>query len=319
MIEIRELVKNYGKLEVLKNVELTVERGDIYGLLGKSGAGKSTLLRCINGLEEYTSGSVKVNGTEISALKGVELRQFRKDVGMIFQNFSLLDRKTVFQNIEIPLKCWKYPYAQRKKRVEELVQLVGLEDKLNEYSHNLSGGQKQRVAIARALALNPQIVLCDEATSALDTKTTCSILDLLAQINKRFGITIIVVTHEISVVQRICNKISMLEDGKVMISGNTEEILLDPNLTVENLVGNKKDFLEQKGIHYQITFSGDEEKSRVLTEMAIKTNVPFSIVWGEFQIYRGVLFRTYVIQMEEIYRETIECYLSSRQIKYREV
>lgn len=319
MIEIRELVKNYGKLEVLKNVELTVERGDIYGLLGKSGAGKSTLLRCINGLENYTSGTVKVNGTEISTLQGKELRQFRKDVGMIFQNFSLLDRKTVFQNIEIPLKCWKYPYNQRKKRVEELVQLVGLEDKLNEYSHNLSGGQKQRVAIARALALNPQIVLCDEATSALDTKTTCSILDLLAQINKRFGITIIVVTHEISVVQRICNKISMLEDGKVMISGNTEEILLDPNLTIENLVGNKKDFLEQKGIHYQLTFSGEEEKSRVLAEMAIKTKVPFSIVWGEFQIYRGVLFRTYVIQMDESYRESIESYLSNRQIKYREV
>lgn len=319
MIEIRGLIKNYGKLEVLKNVDLTVERGDIYGLLGKSGAGKSTLLRCINRLEEYNAGSVRVNGTDISKLQGKQLRQFRKDIGMIFQNFSLLDRKTVFQNIEIPLKCWKYPYDERKRRVKELIRLVGLEEKSNEYSRNLSGGQKQRVAIARALALNPKIVLCDEATSALDTKTTGSILDLLEKINKELGITIIVVTHEISVVQRICNKISMLEDGKVTISGQTEEILLNPDLTVENLVGNKKDFLDQKGIHYQITFSGEEEKLRILTEMAMNTHIPFSIVWGEFQVYRGVLFRTYVIQTEEIHRKVIEGYLSDRQIQFKEV
>ena len=319
MIEIRGLIKNYGKLEVLKNVDLTVERGDIYGLLGKSGAGKSTLLRCINRLEEYNAGSVRVNGTDISKLQGKQLRQFRKDIGMIFQNFSLLDRKTVFQNIEIPLKCWKYPYDERKRRVKELIRLVGLEEKSNEYSRNLSGGQKQRVAIARALALNPKIVLCDEATSALDTKTTGSILDLLEKINKELGITIIVVTHEISVVQRICNKISMLEDGKVTISGQTEEILLNPDLTVENLVGNKKDFLDQKGIHYQITFSGEEEKLRILTEMAMNTHIPFSIVWGEFQVYRGVLFRTYMIQTEEIHRKVIEGYLSDRQIQFKEV
>lgn len=319
MIEIKGLTKNYGELKVLKSVELTVDKGDIYGLLGKSGAGKSTLLRCLNGLEGYNSGSVKVDGIEIANLRGKELRKFRKGVGMVFQNFSLLDRKTVYQNVEIPLKCWKYPREKRRERVEELIRLVGLEDKLNEYSHNLSGGQKQRVAIARALALNPEIVLCDEATSALDTKTTGSILDLLEKINKELGITIIIVTHEISVVQRICNKLSMLEDGKITISGRTEDILLDPALTVQNLVGNRKDFLQQGGIHYQITFSGNEEKTEILSEMAIKTKAPFSVVWGEFQVYRGILFRTYVIHIEESYRREIESFLCERQINYREV
>ena len=319
MIEIKELNKNYGELKVLRNVDLTVERGDVYGLLGKSGAGKSTLLRCINGLETYDSGSVKIAGTEVSDLKGKELREFRKGIGMVFQNFSLLDRKTVYQNVEIPLKCWKYDEGKRKQRVRELIRLVDLDDKIHEYSHNLSGGQKQRVAIARALALNPQIVLCDEATSALDTKTTGSILDLLDKINRELGITIIIVTHEISVVQRLCNKVSMLEDGKITISGKTEDILLDPHLSSQNLVGNRQEFLGQKGIHYQLIFSGEEEQTEMLSDMAMKTGVPFSIVWGEFQIYRGVLFRTYIISIDEKNRKEIEKYLSDRQIKYQEV
>ena len=206
MIEITNLEKNFGDLEVLKKINLKIMDGEIYGLVGVSGAGKSTLLRCINGLESYSNGSLKVNGTEVKDLDKKQKKIFQKNIGMIFQHFPMLTRKTVYDNIAFPMKCWKYGKKEIDQRVKELAEIVGITDKLGEKPANLSGGQKQRVAIARALSMNPKILLSDEATSALDPKTTQSILALLKEINEKLGITIIIVTHQMEVVRQVCQK-----------------------------------------------------------------------------------------------------------------
>ena len=219
MIIAENLCKNYGDLQVLKNIHLKIEDGDIYGLVGKSGVGKSTLLRCINGLETYQSGSLQVEGEEVSKKNGKALRLFRKQIGMVFQHFSLLERKSVRDNIALPMKCWGISGKESEKEVERLAKIVGLEDKLDVKARNLSGGQKQRVAIARALTLKPKILLCDEATSALDPKTTKDILKLLKKINQEMNITIVMVTHQMSVVREICNKVSILEKGRIVEEG----------------------------------------------------------------------------------------------------
>ncbi|HSN58835.1 MAG TPA: ATP-binding cassette domain-containing protein, partial [Clostridiaceae bacterium] len=190
MINIRNLDKSFGGTQVLKDISIDIEAGDIYGIIGLSGAGKSTLLRCINGLEGYDSGIVSVMGTTVGGLDQEEIRQLRRNLGMIFQNFNLLGRKDVFENIALPMELWGFDKKAVNERVRELLKLVGLEDKIHEKPKNLSGGQKQRVAIARALALQPKVLLCDEATSALDPRTTKSILDLLREINSRLGLTI---------------------------------------------------------------------------------------------------------------------------------
>ena len=201
MIEICDLNKSFGELNVLKNINLTIPTGEIYGLVGRSGAGKSTLLRCMNGLEGYDSGSVKIDGIEVKDRDKDEMRDLRKEMGMIFQTFSLVSRRSVYQNVALPLKCWKYPKQEIDKRVKELLELVEITEKVDERPEVLSGGQKQRVAIARALALNPKILLCDEATSALDPKTTQSVLNLLQDINRKLGLTIVVVTHQMEVIR----------------------------------------------------------------------------------------------------------------------
>ncbi|MCI9339822.1 MAG: ATP-binding cassette domain-containing protein, partial [Dorea sp.] len=221
MIEIKNLKKIWedDKSSVLEDINLTIEDGDIYALVGRSGAGKSTLLRCINGLTSYQGGSLTVDGCEIKDLKDKELREFRRRVGMIFQHFSLLERETVYQNIALPMQCWKYPKEETDKKVKELLELVGLTDKMNARPRNLSGGQKQRVAIARALTMEPKILLCDEATSALDPKTTNSILELLLEINQKIGITIVIVTHQMEVVRKACNKACILEQGRIADEG----------------------------------------------------------------------------------------------------
>ena len=228
MIKLMGVKKSFGNVQVLKDISIEINEGEIYGLIGHSGAGKSTLLRCINGLESYDDGLVNVMGNEVKSLNKNELRAFRKDLGMIFQNFNLLNRKTVYKNIALPLEVWGYDKDKIKKRVLELLKLVDLEDKINSKPAQLSGGQKQRVAIARALALNPKILLCDEATSALDPKTTKDILALLNKINKELGITIVVVTHQMEVVKEICEKVALLEDGILVAKGAVEEVFLKP-------------------------------------------------------------------------------------------
>lgn len=234
--------------EVLKNINFNIEKGDIYGLVGRSGAGKSTLMRCINGLTGYDSGSLKVYGREVKLFSEKELREFRKSIGMIFQHFSLLERRNVYHNIAIPMECWGYSEKEISERVMKLLKLVGLEEKSGVKPRELSGGQKQRVAIARALAMEPSILLCDEATSALDPNTTNAILELLYRINQDMGITIVMVTHQMEVVRRICRNMAIIENGEAEITGNVEEIFKADPPQLKRLLGTQEiERLDERG------------------------------------------------------------------------
>lgn len=260
MIELRNVNKTFHSegvtVEAVKNVNIKIEDGEIFGIIGYSGAGKSTLVRCINLLERPTSGEVLVDEVDLTSLSEKDLRNARKGIGMIFQQFNLFSSRTVFQNIEYPLKHSKLTKAEKKKWVEELLRLVELESKAKVYPSQLSGGQKQRVAIARALASNPKILLCDEATSALDPQTTLSILKLLKQLNKQLGITIIMITHEMQVIKEICDRVAVMENGKVVEAGDVFSIFASPREAIT------KDFIDTTSNLSKI-FSLLEEKSDI--------------------------------------------------------
>ncbi len=228
-IEVRGLKKEYNRdgdrVEALRGVNLAIEKGEIYGIIGMSGAGKSTLIRCLNYLERPTEGEVLIGGVELGSLSERELRKQRSRIAMIFQNFNLLMQKTVLDNVAFPLQIQGIRRRERRKRALELLEIVGLAEKAHAYPAQLSGGQKQRVAIARALACNPKILLCDEATSALDPQTTASILNLLREINEKYGITIVVITHQMSVVREICHRVAVVENGRIAKEGGVEEVL----------------------------------------------------------------------------------------------
>lgn len=233
MIELKNISKTFqtadGTVEALKNVNLSIEDGDIYGIIGMSGAGKSTLVRCINMLERPTEGSVIINGVDIGKLGAAELRRERRKITMIFQGFNLLMQRTCIDNICFPLELAGVKKKEARKKAAELLETVGLPDKGGAYPAQLSGGQQQRIAIARALATEPEILLCDEATSALDPKTTQPILDLIAEINERLGITVIVITHQMSVVEKICSKVAILDGGEVVEEGSVSEVFTNPH------------------------------------------------------------------------------------------
>ena len=232
MIEIKNLSKTFqsgdGTVEALKNVNLSIEDGDIYGIIGMSGAGKSTLVRCINMLERPTEGQVIIDGCDIGTLSEIELRKIRRNVTMIFQSFNLLAQRTCIKNICFPLELAGVKKDAAKKRAMELLELVGLPDKADAYPSQLSGGQQQRIAIARALATDPKILLCDEATSALDPNTTHSVLSLIKDINAKLGITVIIITHQMSVVEEICNKVAILDQGEVVEEGAVSDVFSKP-------------------------------------------------------------------------------------------
>ena len=232
MIEIKDLTKEFqtadGTVEALRNVNLNIQDGDIYGIIGMSGAGKSTLVRCINMLERPTKGQVLIDGQDIAKLSDKELRAVRRDVTMIFQGFNLLMQRTCLKNICFPLELIGMDKEKAKKRALELLDVVGLPDKANAYPAQLSGGQQQRIAIARALATDPKVLLCDEATSALDPKTTHAILELIRDINERLGITVIIITHQMSVVEEICNRGAILDSGSVVEEGVVSEVFSSP-------------------------------------------------------------------------------------------
>ena len=216
--------KSFDNLQILKGVSLNIEKGEIFGIAGRSGVGKSTLLRCVNGLEQYNSGSIKVDGAEVGSLSPEELRLFRKNVGMVFQNFSLVTRASVYENIAFAMKIWNCDKNRIDRRVKELLEVVGIPEKINARARDLSGGQKQRVALARALAMNPSVLLCDEATSALDPKSTIDILSLLDEINKNFNITIVMVTHEMEVIKTLCDSMAVMANGNVEATGSVEQV-----------------------------------------------------------------------------------------------
>ena len=315
MIKLMGVKKSFGNVQVLKDISIEINEGEIYGLIGHSGAGKSTLLRCINGLESYDDGLVNVMGNEVKSLNENELRAFRKDLGMIFQNFNLLNRKTVYKNIALPLEVWGYDKDKIKKRVLELLKLVDLEDKINSKPAQLSGGQKQRVAIARALALNPKILLCDEATSALDPKTTKDILALLNKINKELGITIVVVTHQMEVVKEICEKVALLEDGILVDKGAVEEVFLKPGISIKKFLGEEEnDTLPSSGVNIRILFPSKCSESAIITKMARELAIDFSIVGGKLEKFREDVLGSLVINIDESQKDTVLSYLQDKDI-----
>ncbi|PIH03530.1 methionine ABC transporter ATP-binding protein [Clostridium combesii] len=319
MIEISNLQKFYGDTKVLRDINVEIDKGDIYGLLGVSGAGKSTLLRCINGLESYEAGSLKVNDIEVKNLNEKELRAFRKNIGMIFQQFSLLERKTVYENVALPMECWGYKKQDIDKKVKELLELVELGDKIKSKPKELSGGQKQRVAIARALTLDPQILLCDEATSALDPSITNSILELLKKINRELGITIVVVTHQMNVVKQVCNKMAILSKGNLEAKGKVEDIFLDKPKVLEELLGELEDnVIPKQGVNIEIIERENIQKSSLLSSLAIDTKVKYSLVWGGTDKYRDKILGAFVINIKEDDKLKITNYLNEKHIEWRE-
>lgn len=320
MIEISKLQKFYGDTEVLRNINVEIDKGDIYGLVGISGAGKSTLLRCINGLEFYEAGSLKVNGIEVKNLNEKKLRAFRKNIGMIFQQFSLLERKTVYENVALPMECWGYKRQDIDKKVKELLELVELGDKINSKPRQLSGGQKQRVAIARALTLDPEILLCDEATSALDPNITNSILELLKKINRELGITIVVVTHQMDVVKHVCNKMAILSKGNLEAKGKVEDIFLDKPKVLEELLGELEDsVIVKKGVNIEIIERENIQESSILSSLAIDTKVKYSLIWGGTDKYRDKVLGSFIINIKSDDKSKIINYLNEKHIEWREV
>ncbi len=313
MIEITGLGKYFGDHKVLSDISLSVGKGDVFGIVGHSGAGKSTLLRCLNGLEGYSEGSVKVKGREVKDLNDVELKQLRRDMGMIFQNFNLMNRKNVFENIMFPLKVWGTPKAEAEARVNELLELVGLSAKRDEKVRNLSGGQKQRVGIARALALNPEILLCDEATSALDPKTTISILELLMDINRKLNVTIIAVTHQMEVVKMICNKVIILDGGRVVDSGDTDKLFLAPGPQLRKLITDDYAVIPQ-GTNIRLMFPREIANEGIVSKMARELGIDFSIVGGRIEKYRETVMGFLIIHVDDKDVPRIEKWLKENKM-----
>ena len=288
MIEIKNLSKQFqtadGSVDALQNVNLTIGDGDIYGIIGMSGAGKSTLVRCINMLERPTEGQVLIDGQDIGALSDKELRNVRRNVTMIFQGFNLLMQRTCLKNICFPLELAGADKEKAKKRALELLEVVGLPDKANAYPAQLSGGQQQRIAIARALATEPKVLLCDEATSALDPKTTHSILELIRDINERLGITVIMITHQMSVVEEICSHVAILDEGRVVEEGLVSEVFSSPkSKAAKRLVfpdGADEILLDTKGERrIRVVFSGAvASRTPLIAKMAMEEHITASIL-----------------------------------------
>ena len=308
MIKIEKLSKFYGDTQILFDVNLEVKKGEIFAIVGHSGAGKSTLLRCINGLENYQGGSLKVFDKEIKNLDETQQRHLRRDVGMIFQHFALMARKNVFENVATPLKFWGYKSDETEKRVRELLNLVGLENKAKSYPSELSGGQKQRVAIARALALNPKILLSDEATSALDPNTTNQILELLEKINKELEISVVIVTHEMEVVKSIAKRAILLEGGKIIGSGSIEELFLKPDEKMKEFLG-EVEILPSTGTNIRLFFPKEVAQNSVITHMARSLNIDFNIVWGKLEKLNDNVLGSLVINIDEKDKENVLNYI----------
>ena len=318
LIEIKNVNKYFGDTQVLKDINITIKDGEIFGIIGHSGAGKSTLLRCINRLENFSSGQVLIDGTDVGKLNENDLRDLRKNLGMIFQHFSLLERRTVFENVALPMECFGYSKDQIMTRVEELLDLVGILDKKDDKPRNLSGGQKQRVAIARALTMNPKVLLCDEATSALDPKTTKSILELLRQISGKLGITIIMVTHQMEVIKQICTRTAIMDAGRVVEMGDTEEVFLKSNKAIRKLLGEENIVLPQ-GNNLKLLFTNDKSNEAIITSMARELNIDVSIIYGRLEKFRDDILGSLIINIPDGYVDSVKDYLNRHDMIWQEV
>ena len=329
MIQIKDVTKTFvGKdntVEALKGINLDIHKGEIYGIIGMSGAGKSTLVRCLNFLEHPTSGTVLVEGKDLSTLKDSELRKVRTQISMIFQHFNLLMQRTVLDNICFPMEITNTPRKDAVKRARELLEIVGLTQKELAYPAQLSGGQKQRVAIARALATNPKILLCDEATSALDPTTTKAILALLKEINEKYGITIVIITHEMTVVQEICSHVAIIDEGSLAETGTVEEVFSRPkSKAAKKLVfrGEGKPYDEMRGKRcIRIVFSSNSSYEPVIANMVLACNTPVNILLADTQDIGGVAHGQMILQLpeEEAVAEKMIQYLKNRKLEVEEL
>lgn len=333
MISIKKVRKLFpskqGVLTAVDNVNIEIKEGEIFGVIGYSGAGKSTLIRMLNGLEIPTEGTITVAGREVSKIKGKELRKARQEIGMIFQHFNLLWSRTVAENISFPLEIAGVKNPEREKRVKELVKLVGLEGRENAYPSQLSGGQKQRVGIARALANNPKVLLCDEATSALDPQTTDSILDLLVDINKRLGLTIVLITHEMHVIRKICHHVAVMESGRVVEIGSVLDVFKNPQqqitkrfvqqVTEPEATKETVDHLIEKyhaGKIVQLTFIGDAAEQPVITNLIRHSKANVNILQGKISQTQNGSYGTLFIHLDGEQQEIEQAidFLRSQQV-----
>jgi len=323
MIKLSNITKVFQQgnrtIQALNNVTLHVPAGQIYGVIGASGAGKSTLIRCVNLLERPTDGSVQVDGQELTALSESQLTKARRQIGMIFQHFNLLASRTVFGNVALPLELDNTPQAEIKRRVTELLDLVGLSDKHDSYPANLSGGQKQRVAIARALASQPKVLLCDEATSALDPATTRSILELLKDINRRLGLTILLITHEMDVVKRICDCVAVISNGELIEQDTVSEVFSHPKTPLaqqfiqstlhldipEDYLQRMKKEPESNSVPMlRMEFTGQSVDAPLLSETARRFNVNNNIISAQMDYAGGVKFGIMLTEMHGTHQDT---------------
>ena len=311
MIRIEGLKKIYGTgqtaVAALGGVSLTVMKGDIHGIIGMSGAGKSTLIRCINRLDTPTEGRILIDGQDILAMNPKELRAMRKRVSMIFQQFNLLMQRTVAKNVRYPLEISGVNKAEADKRVMELLEIVGLTSKANAYPAQLSGGQKQRVAIARALASNPEVLLCDEATSALDPMTTQSILALLQDINRRLGITVVVITHEMAVIRQICNRVTIIDGGEIVEEGDVDEVFTHTRSAAGRrlfgIVSTEPHDEPQFKDAIRIVFDGDSIDAPVLSNVILKTGLAVNILSADVKQLSGKRYGQMLLEVPESYED----------------
>ena len=328
LIELNHLTKTFkGKtqtVDALKDINLQIEQGDIFGIIGMSGAGKSTLVRCINFLEQPTSGSVVIDGKDLASLTSKELRQLRQQVSMIFQHFNLLSQRDVRGNIAFAMEIAGMKRPQIEKRIDELLEIVGLTDRQHNYPSQLSGGQQQRVAIARALATNPKIILCDEATSALDPTTTTSILNLLREINRKMGITIVIITHEMSVVESTCTHVAIIDDGRLAECGTVESVFSQPkSAAAKKLIfrttGADSGAMGERMI--RIVFEGSSADEPTISDLAMQCHVAVNIRYADTREVSGKLFGQMILQLPEdhLQQEKAIYFLQNKGLRVEEV
>ena len=326
MIEIQGLGKVYHTsakdITALENIDLTIEDGEIFGIIGLSGAGKSTLVRCMNLLERPTSGKVLFNGEDLTRLSKKELLLRRRQIGMIFQGFNLLEQRDVLGNVCFPLEIAKVKRKDAVKRAEELLEIVSLSDRMHSYPSQLSGGQKQRVAIARALALNPKVLLCDEATSALDPNTTQSILGLLKEINRKLGVTIVVITHEMKVIDQICDRVAVIDKSRIVECGKVSDIFTNPQSEIaRNLILPQEHIAELNTAHrIRIIFDGNSAYEPVLANLILETRAAVNVLYAHTKEMNNMAYGQMVLQLpdDERAREKIYEHLQRRNITFKE-
>ncbi|NMB95657.1 MAG: ATP-binding cassette domain-containing protein [Clostridiaceae bacterium] len=307
LIQIKNLNKTFGSgdnaIAVLDDINLTIKKGEIFGIIGLSGAGKSTLVRCINLLEKPTAGNIIFDGIDITHMTGKELQHIRQSMGMIFQSFNLLMQRTALGNVCFPLELTGIPRKEARIKAKELLETVGLADKANSYPAQLSGGQKQRVAIARALATNPKVLLCDEATSALDPNTTQSILELLKELNKKLGLTVVIITHEMKVIEQICNRVAIIANTHIEEIGTVDDVFRHPKTqAARKLIFSTDEYTESvsaDGKLLRVVFDGKSADDPIIANMVLKCNTPVNIVFANTKNIDGRIFGQMILRLPD--------------------